>query len=227
MDRKRMEEKMMEEERSRLEFERQERELKEREEHERRMREAESEKARFELEEAEKRRREDELERQRRLDEEADDRARREREERERKRRKTPPKKPAPVEEFKGTNDPLVFNEGDTDLEPFLKPLLSNSGGDVRSLELELLKNAYSSGTLQVVGVKLWNAIHSETWRHREAAAEGFYQFLTSKNGIPDKYIKDRVPLFGACCDVAMVACRDKLLQIYFLGLKLLELSLT
>jgi len=67
--------------------------------------------------------------------------------------------------------DPLEFNDGDVDLEPFLKPLLSNAGGNLQNLGLEALRRALSDGTLLVVGVKLWTALHSDTWRHREAAA--------------------------------------------------------
>lgn len=68
-------------------------------------------------------------------------------------------------------HDPLEHNDGDNDLEPFLKPLLSAAGGNIEKLGLEALRRALSDGTLLVVGVKLWTALHSETWRHREAAA--------------------------------------------------------
>ena len=71
---------------------------------------------------------------------------------------------------FKG-GDPLDHNEGDIDLEPHLKPLLGQAGGNVEKLGLEALRRALTDGTLLVVGVKLWSALHSETWRHREAAA--------------------------------------------------------
>lgn len=67
--------------------------------------------------------------------------------------------------------DPLEYNDGDADLEPYLKPLLNAAGGNVEKLGLEALRRALSDGTLLVVGVKLWSALHSETWRHREAAA--------------------------------------------------------
>ncbi len=67
--------------------------------------------------------------------------------------------------------DPLEFNDGDVDLEPYLKPLLGAAGGNVEKLGLEALRRALSDGTLLVCGVKLWSALHSETWRHREAAA--------------------------------------------------------
>jgi len=40
--------------------------------------------------------------------------------------------------------------------------------------------NALNDGTLLVSGVKLWNALHSDTWRHREAAALAFLDFVSS-----------------------------------------------
>jgi centrosomal protein CEP104 len=120
-----------------------------------------------------------------------------------------------------------VHNEGDNDLEPFLKPLLAQAGGNVQALEMESLRRAYSDGTLTVAGVRLWNAVHSETWRHREASCEAFYQFLTNPKGLPPKYSKKTLDLFTATTEIAAIACRDKLLQIYFLGLKLLEEALS
>lgn len=62
-------------------------------------------------------------------------------------------------------------NSGDDDLAPYLEPLLNNDLVEVKSLTHESLVNALNDGTLLVSGVKLWNALHSDTWRHREAAA--------------------------------------------------------
>ena len=50
---------------------------------------------------------------------------------------------------------PLEHNDGDVDLDPFLKPLLSAAGGNIEKLGLEALRRALSDGTLLVVGVKL------------------------------------------------------------------------
>ena len=61
-------------------------------------------------------------------------------------------------------------NSGDDDLATFLDPLMKNST-DLKSLTHESLVYALNEGTLVVSGVKLWNALHSDTWRHREAAA--------------------------------------------------------
>ena len=74
------------------------------------------------------------------------------------------------------------------------------------------MRRAYSDGTLTVCGVKLWNAIHSETWRHREASSEAFLEFLKNPNGLPPKYNKKTKGLFTATTEIAMIACRDKLL---------------
>ena len=62
-------------------------------------------------------------------------------------------------------------NEGDNDLNEFLGPLLKQIKGDLVPTDSDALKNALNDGTLLVTGVRLWNAIHSESWRHREAAA--------------------------------------------------------
>lgn len=67
--------------------------------------------------------------------------------------------------------DPTSHNSGDLDLEPFLMPLLKNTDGDIKELDHDALRKALSDGTLLVCGAKLWNALHSNTWRHREAAA--------------------------------------------------------
>jgi hypothetical protein len=118
----------------------------------------------------------------------------------------------------------LDHNEGDIDMEPHLKPLLGQAGGNVEKLGLEALRRALTDGTLLVVGVKLWSALHSETWRHREAAAQAFLDFCSKP--LLKKYEGKTKKLFLAACDVAQIACRDKLLQIYFLGLKILEAAM-
>jgi centrosomal protein CEP104 len=104
----------------------------------------------------------------------------------------------------------LEYNDGDTDLEPYLNPLLLQAGGSVEKLGLEALRRALSDGTLLVVGVKLWSALHSETWRHREAATQAFLDYVTGP--LPPKYEGKTKKLFLAACDVAQIACRDKLL---------------
>lgn len=72
--------------------------------------------------------------------------------------------------DFNAKGDPLESNDGDLDLEPYLKPLLSAAGGNIEKLGLEALRRALSDGTLLVCGVKLWTALHSDAWRHRESS---------------------------------------------------------
>ena len=110
------------------------------------------------------------------------------------------------------------------ELEPYLRPLLAEAGGNVEKLGLEALRRALSDGTLLVVGVKLWSALHSETWRHREAAAQAFLDYISGP--LPKKYVGKTKRLFLAACDVALIASRDKLLQIYFVGLKILQTAM-
>lgn len=79
-------------------------------------------------------------------------------------------KKNEEIEEISFKN-PLAFNEGDIDLELYLKPLLTNAGERVPEISSEILRRLYNLGYLQVFGSKAWCAIYSENWRHREAAA--------------------------------------------------------
>lgn len=67
--------------------------------------------------------------------------------------------------------NPFAFNEGDVDLELYFKPLISNTGTQVEDIPAEMLRRLYNLGFLTVFGAKVWNAIYSENWRHREAAA--------------------------------------------------------
>ena len=95
----------------------------------------------------------------------------------------------------------MEFNDGDVDLEPFLKPLLAAAGGNIEKLGLEALRRALSDGTLLVCGVKLWTALHSDTWRHRESAAHAFLEYI--QQPLKKKYIGKTKRLFLAACDVA------------------------
>ena len=137
------------------------------------------------MEEEEARRRRmmemDEAERLRRLQEEEEERRRKQLEDAARRKANAENRKSKVTETFTNQKskesdinikgDPLEFNDGDLDMEPYLKPLLAAAGGNVEKLGLEALRRALSDGTLLVCGVKLWSALHSETWRHRESAA--------------------------------------------------------
>jgi len=81
-------------------------------------------------------------------------------------------------ENINAKNAGLTANIGDTELEPYLTPLLNAAGGALKELNVEALKSVLEKGLLDVCGVRLWNAIHSESWRHREAAGTAFLQYL-------------------------------------------------
>jgi hypothetical protein len=59
-----------------------------------------------------------------------------------------------------------------------LDPLLSNIG----SARLNFSENApvtsLGDQTLQVCGNKLWNCLHNDNWRNREAAGKAFLDYL-------------------------------------------------
>lgn len=176
--------------------------------------------------------REAEEERLRKLREEQE-RERLRREEEERKRRQQSTMKTVKKTHFqtvKQSNtvdvgrDPLEYNEGDDDIDPYLNPKLIEAGGKVVDLENSVLKRALHSGTLLVTGVKLWSALHSESWRHRDAAARAFLEYIQAP--MKPKYINKTRKLFRAAIDVAMEACNDKLPQIYHTGLDILKTAL-
>lgn len=82
------------------------------------------------------------------------------------------------------------------------------------ALRYEALSTALSDGTLLVCGAKLWNALHSDLWRHREAAAQAYLDYIESEKVIL-KYSKDadsKLALFKATLMIAKTACHDKLL---------------
>lgn len=111
-----------------------------------------------------------------------------------------------------GNNDPYSLNEGDDDLKPYLDPLLKKAGGQPIQLEQEVLRRATSDTTLRVVGIMLWTALHSESWRHREAAAEAFFKFISDPKGLPKKYKDDTLDLFKATAEIAEICINDKLI---------------
>jgi len=176
--------------------------------------------------------REAEEERLRRLREE-EERERLRREEEDRKRRQNTTMKTVKKSNFNAVrqektvdvaNDPLEYNDGDDDIDPFLNPKLIEAGGKIFDLENSVLKRALHSGTLLVTGVKLWSALHSESWRHRDAASRAFLEYLQSP--MKPKYNGKTKKLFRAAIDVAMEACKDKLPQIYHTGLDILKTAL-
>jgi hypothetical protein len=67
--------------------------------------------------------------------------------------------------------------------------------------------------TVDVCGVKLWNALHHENWRYRESSLEAFVEYL-SQDRIK-KYENLTEPLFIATAELALEGCRDNLIQVY------------
>jgi centrosomal protein CEP104 len=176
--------------------------------------------------------REAEEERLRRLREE-EERERLRREEEDRKKRQSQPMKTVKKNQFNSiqqtktvdvARDPLEYNDGDDDIDPYLNPKLIEAGGKVIDLENSVLKRALHSGSLLVTGVKLWSALHSDSWRHRDAASRAFLEYIQAP--IKPKYHGKSRKLFTAAIDVAREACMDKLPQIYHTGLDILKTAL-
>ena len=111
------------------------------------------------------------------------------------------------------------------DLDLYLKPLVAKTGENVPDIPAELLRRLYSLGYLTVFGAKVWSAIHSENWRIREASAQAVLNFIEMP--LPDKYLNGKSKkLFLSSMEMAKLATDDKILSIYFTGLKIISTSL-
>jgi centrosomal protein CEP104 len=118
------------------------------------------------------------------------------------------------------SDDPYTYNEGDIDLETYLKPRLNEVGGKLITAHIDLLKRADVKKILRVVGVRLWSCLYSDNWRHREAAVQAFLEFIEAP--LIPKYEEDTRNLFRAAIDIAVIASEDKVMPIYLYGLKIL-----
>ena len=116
------------------------------------------------------------------------------------------------------------LNDGDDELIKFLEQQMSKVGSSTRNLDYESVTRPVNDVTVDVCGTKLWNGINSDNWRYREAALEAFVSYLQQPT--IRRYQKQTEPLFYATLELASIGCRDKLLQVYFLGIKLIELAL-
>ncbi|CAD8106995.1 unnamed protein product [Paramecium primaurelia] len=122
-------------------------------------------------------------------------------------------------------NNPFAFNEGDVDLELYLNPLLAQAGEKMVDIPLEILRRLHQLGYLTVFGAKAWTGIHSDSWRIREACAQAVLNFLEMP--LPDKYKNGKTKkLFLAAMEFAKICMEDKILSIYFIGLKILSTAL-
>jgi len=72
----------------------------------------------------------------------------------------------------------LELNAGDLDLKPYLDPLLRNVGGSLKNLSQEQVNNGNATSIIECGGNKMWFALNSSHWKHREAAATAFMQYL-------------------------------------------------
>jgi hypothetical protein len=110
-------------------------------------------------------------------------------------------------------------------LDRFFNPLLAEAGGgEIELLGKETHAGALESGVLLVTGARLWNAMHSELWRHREIAAKAFATFLATEPPLPKYQTSEgSALLFQSALAIAKICAEDKLLQIYFIGLAILK----
>jgi len=98
----------------------------------------------------------------------------------------------------KGRNVRIEPTTGDAELEVYLIPLLNAAGGPVKDLNED---SHIPKDTLEVCGVKMWNALHSESWRHREAAGTAFLQYLEAPLVLSYNYYRlhDSTAKLGSC----------------------------
>lgn len=177
-----------------------------------------------------RRQREEEMHRLRMLQQQtADEEERLRRMQEVKRKQEEPPRRKSPIRPKKTKkeevqqvkpDDPYEHNEGDNDLEPYLRPKLNEAGGVVRSAEYDILRQADQRKVLRTVGAKLWSALHSENWRHREAAVRALLEFLEAP--LLPKYENDTRRLFRSALDLAHISTDDKVLSIYLYALQVI-----
>ena len=94
-----------------------------------------------------------------------------------------------------------------------MDPLLGNVPGNLFESS-DTLKVSPGDDTVNVVGVRLWTALNStQSWRHRETAAQAYLNYLEAGGG--DRFkMQNTMKLFQASLKVALTCCYDKLLNI-------------
>lgn len=119
----------------------------------------------------------------------------------------------------------VQLNKGDQDLDQFLGPLLDQAGLTVDDLT-DQLKLTTNDETVEVAGLRLLTALNAQSsWRQREAASTAYLNYI--ENGVPDRFQATNThKLFKASLNVAQICFYDKLLQVYFTGLKILEAAM-
>lgn len=119
----------------------------------------------------------------------------------------------------------MELNAGDVELKPYLDPLLRNVGGNLKTLSQEQVNNGNSSSIIECVGNKMWLALNSSLWKHREAAATAFLQYLEA-SPTPRYQELGTAALFRASINIALLLCADKIQSVYMIGLRILDLAL-
>jgi len=120
--------------------------------------------------------------------------------------------------------NPLERNQGDEDLELYFKPLITEARDRIPDLGVEQLNRLHRLGLLEIFGADVWKAIHASSWRVRRAAAQAVLNYIEMP--LNAKYIGKSKNLFLACVEIARMISNDRILEIYFLGLKILSTCL-
>lgn len=115
-------------------------------------------------------------------------------------------------------------NRGDTELEAYFKPLFLQSKGVLGELTGEILSRLKYLELLDVFGYDVWRAYYSLDWRLRRAAAQAVLNYIEMP--LNARYIGKSKPLFLACIELCRLISEDKVLEIYFIGLRILTTCL-
>lgn len=101
---------------------------------------------------------------------------------------------------------------------------MSQAGVNRAELQQEL-PSAQSHDAIECVGPRLWIALHSTSWKLREAAASAFLSYLEA--GLTERYQRSTKELFNACISVSTLLFDDKVQSNYMIGLKVLDQAIT
>lgn len=115
--------------------------------------------------------------------------------------------------------------EGERDLDPYLLPLLRELIGQrPEALTKEQIDRLRKAGLLEVFGGKVWGAIYASNWKARNASARAVLNYISMP--LKAKYIGKSTKLFLACIEIARMVTSDKVLENYYVGLKILTTCL-
>jgi centrosomal protein CEP104 len=79
---------------------------------------------------------------------------------------------------------------------------------------------------MEVIDRRVWQGQVSSNWRHREAAANSVLKYVESGAQEMCKKEGTSKTMYLAMCEFARNCCDDKILSIYFTGLKILQQAL-